>query len=482
MTASPATGTGRRQASERKVPGAPRAAGGLKLHTIAYGCQMSAADVEEMSRPFAERGFSLTDDLEKADAVLMGTCTIRQHAEDKALSQIGRLREWKARDPNRLLIVAGCAAERLKFSLRRRHPHVDLVVGARSIAQFPEAAAQALRERFDGLAESRQAWASNLLEAQGTAPRPSAVSQFVTVMRGCNYACSYCVVPEVRGPELYRPVADVAREAAERVAAGAREIVLLGQTVNSYRGREGGAELRFSGLLRRLDKTPGLERLRFTSPHPHFLDETLARAMAECPTVCEALHLPVQSGSDRLLKLMRRNYTRDSFLKRLGAARRIIPGLTVTTDVIVGFPSESDEEFEATLSLLDEAAVASAYAFKYSPRPGTAAAAMADSVPPGVKEERLARVNARINRRLEAALEERLGRGVEVLAETPDRGKTREGFAAKLLVRATPGRVIRGVAARRQRLTLVVGPFSKIQEGTVPSDSLESDGETRRFP
>lgn len=407
----------------------------MKLHTIALGCQMSAADAAEMSEPLLGRGFQPTAAVRNADAILISTCTVRDHAEHRALSLIGSLKEWKDERPERVLIVAGCAAERLNGTLKTRFPHVDLVVGAKSIEGFPALVEQALKERFDTLAENREAFQS---QVPPLGPF-SAVAAPVTVMRGCNYACSYCIVPSVRGRELYRPVETVLEEARRKLAAGAKELMLLGQTVNSYESTRDGKTVAFADLLRLVGELPGLERLRFMSPHPYYVDEAMIAAMSERGTICEALHLPAQSGSDRVLKLMRRNYTRNAFLEKIAGLRAAVPGIVLSTDIIVGFPTETEEEFQETLSLVEELAPACAYCFKYSPREATASAAMQDDVPQEVKEERLARLNALVDRLTQDALKSRAGKTVEVLVEEPGFGRTRDGFKVRFESQAVPG-------------------------------------------
>lgn len=389
---------------------------------------MSAADGAELARPLASRGLGYAPTPEEADAVVISTCTVRQHAEDRALSLIGSLQPWKDADPRRVLIVAGCAAERLKGWLEKRFPYVDLVVGAKSIEDYPRLVEQALGAKFDALAENKLAF-----EGAALAPSPtgSPATAFLTIMRGCNYSCSYCIVPTVRGRELYRPVAAILEEAKRLIGDGAKEITLLGQTVNSYSGEHEGKTVRFADLLRLLDALPGVERLRFMSPHPFFVDERLAAAMAECPTVCEQLHLPAQSGSDRLLKLMKRNYTRDAFLRKTELIRTRQPRVVFTTDIIVGFPTETEEDFEMTLSLVEQLAPASAYCFKYSPRESTESAARPDDCAQELKEERLARLNEVVDRLTETALKSHLGRKVQILNEQAGFGRTREGFKTR---------------------------------------------------
>jgi tRNA-2-methylthio-N6-dimethylallyladenosine synthase len=395
----------------------------MRFYVETFGCQMNVADSLEMGRRLRARGYRATKELARAEIVLVNSCTVRDHAEHKALSFLGRLVDWKEAAPGRLLIFAGCAAERLKDRLGHRFPQVDLVVGAKSIGAFD----QLLEERlpptsFDGKKEWVDAWgwAAGLgalgLPGEGT-------TAFVTIMRGCNYACTYCVVPSVRGRELYRPAASILEEVAERAAQGQPEILLLGQTVNSYRPAgenrdSSGKDIRnFSDLLEAVDGVPGVRRIRFMSPHPHYVEESFAERMGQLKRVCPHIHLPVQSGSDPVLARMRRTYTRDEFVRKVEALRRHVPGLAVTTDFIVGFPGETEEDFRATLHLGREADLDGAYTFKYSPRPGTVSAQGVDDVPDPVKEERLARLMEETDSRSRKKLAALAGQTQTVLVE-----------------------------------------------------------------
>ncbi|MBI5883437.1 MAG: MiaB/RimO family radical SAM methylthiotransferase [Elusimicrobia bacterium] len=407
-----------------------------KLYAHAFGCQMSAADVAEMSDSLAERGFALTSELSDADAVLVGTCTVRDHAEHRALSYIGRLREWKRDHPSGTLIVAGCAAERLGPELKKRFPHVDLVAGSKSVADFPA---------LIGSYFSSGAAADPLRGRPGSAT--GGVCGSVTIMRGCDSACSYCIVPSVRGPESHRAAGEILAEVRRKAAAGTREVTLLGQAVNRW--RQGTAS--FADLLGLVASVPGIERVRFMSPHPLHLDETACRAMAENPKVCPSLHLPAQSGSDRVLGLMRRGYTRADFLGKVAMARRLVPGLTVTTDLLLGFPSETEEDFRASLSLFEEMGAVSAFCFKYSPRAGTPSASLQDDVPREVKEERLARLHSLAAERSAAYLDSLRGKEISVLVETAgaDSGRGLDGFKARLDGPALTGTTVRAVVSGR---------------------------------
>jgi len=388
----------------------------MRIHTITLGCQMSVADGELLARPWLDQGFVQTARLDDADAVIVNTCTVRQHAEDRAVSLIGRLKGWKEGRPGRRLVVAGCAAERVGDWLRRRFKHIDLVVGARSIEAYP------------GLLE-----ASGILPSpRGAAASPAAaeISAKVTVMRGCNHACAYCIVPEVRGPERHRPMAAVVDEVRAKTAGGAKEILLLGQTVNGYRCPDGGG--RFPDLLRAVSGVEGLQRVRFTSPHPIYVDEPTARAMAECGPAAPHLHLPAQSGSDRILKAMRRGHDAEGYLRRVGLVRDRIPDLALTTDIIVGFPGETAADFRDTLRFVERADFCSAYCAKYSPRAGTAAASLDDDVPKEVKEARLAELLDTVEAGMRRHLRALAGKRVRILLESPLEGRTQYHFRARL--------------------------------------------------
>jgi tRNA-2-methylthio-N6-dimethylallyladenosine synthase len=383
----------------------------MKYHLITYGCQMNTADSEEMSQPMKDRGFLATPRLQDADIVLMNTCTVREQAEHRADSNIGRLRVWKEGDPNRILIVAGCAASRWGDSIKKKYSFIDLVSPATKIEEFPEAIAKVLKERWNWEDETEKSFSENMARdsvirdtpAEHTVPRTTYNAPFmfgnestayVTIMRGCNYSCSYCIVPQVRGTELYRPMPDILAEVKSKVNAGFREIMLLGQTVNSYHWREMNDPLDFADLLRAVNAIDGVEHIRFMSPHPRHMKDKVIASMAECSKVARHIHLPVQSGSDRLLDGMRRLYTREDYIGIVRKLRAAMPGLLITTDIIVGYPGESSDDFDATLSLLRIVRFDGLFAFKYSPRPGTASSDFPDDVPDQIKEDRLQQVLA----------------------------------------------------------------------------------------
>ena len=415
----------------------------MKYFVRTYGCQMNVADSDEMGRQLAERGCEPTADRDEASIYLMNTCTVRQHAEDRAFSEIGRLRGWKAQKPNRKVVITGCAAERTKNFLETRFPHIDLVVGARSIEEFGRI--------VDGLLE-RQETDEGLEYALG-AP-VGKISTFVTIMRGCNYSCTYCIVPYVRGRESYRSMDEVVGEVRERVNEGARDITLLGQTVNSYH-RDGskGRDTDFSDLLEAVARVDGVERIRFISPHPYYMNDRVIEAMASVPPVCEGLHLPVQSGSNSILKSMLRNYTREHYLELIARLRSAMPDIVIATDLIVGFPGETEGDFRQTLSLVEEVGFDWGFVFKYSPRQGTPAADLTCH-PTELIEERhqeclelVGRIGLEGRRRL-------IGSTQEVLVEEDDFGRTRGNYKMKVDCLIRPGKTVRALVTNADRVTL----------------------------
>ncbi|MCG3206026.1 MAG: tRNA-2-methylthio-N(6)-dimethylallyladenosine synthase [Elusimicrobia bacterium] len=388
---------------------------------------MNFADSDEMGRHMKERGFQPTENEEAADAILVNTCTVRDLAEHKAASFIGRLKEWKMAHPQGLVIVTGCAAERSKDEFKKRFPYIDLIVGAKDIEQFPKELERILSTQEESLP---------LPELTPTTP--NAVVQYVTIMRGCNYNCSYCIVPAVRGREIYLPIEKILAEVADRVGQGAKEIWLLGQTVNSYKPSHAPKpHYDFADLLSDVCAVPGTQRIRFISPHPYYLTDKLIDSMSSNPKVCEHIHLPVQSGSDDMLRKMKRNYTRDLYMRGLERLRRAIPNIAVSTDIIVGFPGETNADFQQTLTLVQEANFDSAYCFQYSPRPGTASAEMKEEVPEMIKEARVNELLALTDSQGTGKAAKLIGTVQEILVEDDKgdgvfRGKTRGAWRARL--------------------------------------------------
>jgi tRNA-2-methylthio-N6-dimethylallyladenosine synthase len=403
----------------------------MKFYVRTYGCQMNVADSDEMSRHLKDRGLIQTDDPDDASVLLVNTCTVRQHAEDRAFSEIGRLKKWKTRQPGRKLVITGCAAERTKDYLENRFPHVDLVIGAKSIEDFGAV--------VDGLLERRAT--DEDLEYAVPASNEK-ISSFVTIMRGCNYSCTYCIVPYVRGRETYHPMEQILSEVRDRVAEGAREITLLGQTVNSYhRNGSRGRATDFADLLEGVAQVPGVKRIRFMSPHPYYMTDRVIQAMASLPEVCESIHLPVQSGSNPILKKMSRTYTREDYLELVGRLRNAMPGMTISTDLIVGFPGETDDDFLQTLSLVEEAGFDWAYIFKYSTREGTPAAAW-ESFSQAFIEDRHRECLAVVDRVAREKREPLLGSIQEVLIEEPGIGRTRTNYKVQIADPSAAGDIL----------------------------------------
>ena len=396
-----------------------------KVHVKSFGCQMNVYDSHRMADTLAPAGFAETADAADADLVILNTCNIREKAAEKVYSEIGRIRVLKdaaAREGRRMLIaVAGCVAQAEGQEIVRRAGAVDLVVGSQNYHRLPGLIARVqagekivdtefpVDDKFDALA----------------APRPQAIakrgiSAFVTVQEGCDKFCTFCVVPYTRGAEVSRPVEKIVAEVERLATAGVREVTLIGQNVNAYHGQ--GADGRPSTLgrlLRRLSDVSGILRLRYMTSHPRDMDDDLIAAHGDLPALMPYVHLPVQSGSDRILAAMNRRHTRADYLDVIVRLRASRGDLAFTSDFIVGFPGESEDDFRATLSLVDEVGFATAYSFVYSPRPGTPAAAMEDPVPPSKQAERLQRLQAAITRQWRAFNRQFAGNTVEVLLEKP---------------------------------------------------------------
>jgi tRNA-2-methylthio-N6-dimethylallyladenosine synthase len=378
-----------------------------RIYIETYGCQMNVSDSELMLGVLGREGYVRTDDPAEADVLLVNTCAVRDHAEQKVLSRMGELKGYKR--PGGVLGVVGCMAQRLGPRLLERVPQVDLVVGPDGYRGLPELIARARGGERAAEVEFRH-W-----EHYEDVPpvRETPVSAFVTVQRGCDYRCTFCIVPMTRGPERSRKLADVVREVGDLTRGGTTEVTLLGQTVNSY--HDGTDD--FADLLRAVGAVPGVRRLRFTSPYPTDFSDRVVAAMAETPAMCEHVHLPVQSGSSRVLKRMLRRYDRERYLGVVAALRAAVPGIALTTDIIVGFPGETEGDFGETLSLVEEVGFDDAYTFKFSPREGTPATRLKDAVPDDVAGERLERLIALVRsmaRRKNVAL---VGTTHEVLIE-----------------------------------------------------------------
>lgn len=371
------------------------------LYIKTFGCQMNERDSEIIEQLLYPEGFIPVTDMDDADLVVVNTCSIRSKAEQKVYSLLGQLRQYKSCNPNMLIAVAGCVAQQEGPNIQQRMPHVDIVVGTQQIYRLPEmirmidqgTGAPRLAVNLDS-SFSIPSFHSYYAPGKKHSPSPALnFKKFVTIMQGCNNYCSYCVVPYTRGRETSRPVADIMEEIQVLLDRGVTEITLLGQNVNSYGQTNPVADrsVRFAGLLRRVSALPGLQRLRFTTSNPKDLSDDLMRCFAEIENLCPQFHLPVQSGSDSVLKRMNRKYTVALYLQKVRTLREYRPDIALSTDIIVGFPGETDDEFAATMDLLRTVRYDSSFSFKYSDRPGTRSAGFDSKVDEEVKAERLSR-------------------------------------------------------------------------------------------
>jgi tRNA-2-methylthio-N6-dimethylallyladenosine synthase len=389
-----------------------------KLYIKTYGCQMNVYDSERMAEAMGGAGYVTTEDAAEADMILLNTCHIREKAAEKVYSELGRFRALKDEKPDLKIGVAGCVAQAEGQEIMRRQPLVDLVVGPQSYHRLPQMEARVrggekaldtdfpLDDKFDTLRQRPKA-------KRG----PTA---FLTVQEGCDKFCAFCVVPYTRGAEVSRPAARVLEEARDLVERGVREITLLGQNVNAYHGAGEGGDWSLARLIWALNDIDGLERIRFTTSHPNDMDDDLIAAHGDCAKLMPYLHLPVQSGSDRILKRMNRSHTAESYLRLIERIRAARPDILMSGDFIVGFPEETEEDFQATMDLIEAVNYGYAFSFKYSTRPGTPAAERAQ-VAEDVKSERLQRLQALITRQQRAAQDAMVGRTVGVLFEKPGR-------------------------------------------------------------
>src|SRR6202158_1784567 len=397
-----------------------------KLHIKSYGCQMNVYDAQRMVDMLAPKGFVETASVDDADLVILNTCHIREKASEKVYSELGRLRVVKdeaARNGRQMNIaVAGCVAQAEGNEIIRRAPVVDVVVGPQSYHHLPQLLARAKRhgraletefpveDKFGFLAPPKP----DAIRARG-------ISSFVTVQEGCDKFCTFCVVPYTRGSEVSRPVAKIVGEVERLVDAGVREVTVIGQNVNAYHGDGGDGPWSLARLLRRLADIPGLARLRYATSHPRDMDADLIPAHRDLAALMPQLHLPVQSGSDRILAVMNRRHTRADYLDVIARLKEARPDMAFSSDFIVGSPGESEADFAATLAIVGEVGYAGAFSFKYSPRPGTPAAERADQVDEAVKVERLARLQSEIDRHQAAFNSACVGRTFDVLFEKPGR-------------------------------------------------------------
>ncbi|MCU1502659.1 MAG: miaB [Ilumatobacteraceae bacterium] len=402
------------------------------VHT--YGCQMNEHDSERIAGLLEADGLHAVTDQADADVVVVNTCCIRENADNRLYGNLGWLKSWKAERPDRQIVVGGCLAQKDRDMVQTKAPWVDVVLGTHNVHRAAELVAHArtsgpITEIFDEAVMDEHALFPSALPAR----RDTSYNAWVTIQIGCDNSCAFCIVPSVRGAEISRPFADVIAEVEQLAANGVSEVTLLGQNVNSYgrdlqlaarRAGDAAARVRpmFSELLTAVGAVPGIRRVRFTSPHPKDMRPETFAAIASTPAVCEHLHYPLQAGSDRILTAMHRGYTARRYLERLAEARRVIPDLAVSTDIIVGFPGETDDDFAATLEVAATAAFDSAYTFQFSPRPGTEAATMGECfVARAVVAERFERLKIVVERSALAKHRARIGRVEEVLVEGPSK-------------------------------------------------------------
>ncbi|MEI9906293.1 MAG: tRNA (N6-isopentenyl adenosine(37)-C2)-methylthiotransferase MiaB [Asticcacaulis sp.] len=396
-----------------------------KLHIKTYGCQMNVYDSERMIDILRPLGYEVSDRPEEADLVLLNTCHIREKASEKVYSEIGRLKEMReekqARGEGRMgIVIAGCVAQAEGAEIMHRAPAVDLVIGPQAYHQLPELIARTHRSKGERLAADFAPEAKfDALTAERAVSGPTA---FLTVQEGCDKFCTFCVVPYTRGAEWSRPVAAIVQEAQALAAKGVREITLLGQNVNAYDGlNEKGEQSTLARLMYALADIPGVDRLRYTTSHPNDMGDDLIAAHRDLPAVMPYLHLPVQSGSDRILRAMNRKHGRKAYIELIARIKAARPDLALSGDFIVGFPGESDRDFADTLDLVREVGYASAFTFKYSPRPGTPAAVMPNQVEDSVADERLQNLNALIIEQQQAFKTQLVGRTLDILFDKKGR-------------------------------------------------------------
>lgn len=397
-----------------------------KVHIKSFGCQMNVYDGQRMADILGEQGFEETATPEGADLILLNTCHIRDRAVQKVYTELGKLRDiknaQKAEGQDTRIIVAGCVAQAEGAEIQRRQPAVDLVVGPQAYHRLPELLEQARARRIVDTDLPVDDKFGHLPAPRPQAIRQRGISAFVTVQEGCDKFCAFCVVPYTRGAEFSRPVAQIMTEIERLAAAGVQDVTLIGQNVNAYHGE--GPDGRIWGLARlmyRVAEVPGIHRIRYTTSHPRDMEDELIAAHRDLPQVMPFLHLPVQAGSDQILAAMNRKHTADEYRRLIERIRAARPDIALSSDFIVGFPGESDADFEDTIALVDEIGFASSYSFKYSPRPGTPAADLGQQVPAAVMDERLQRLQARIEHHRQAFNHAMVGRTVEVLLERAGR-------------------------------------------------------------
>ena len=417
-----------------------------RYHVTTFGCQMNAHDSERIKGMLEELGLGEAAGQSEADVLVFNTCTIREKPDQRFAAHLAQARALKERDPEKVIAVGGCYAEAQRERLFERYPFVDVAFGPGSIPHLGEW----LGAGGEGVSRSRFGLEQRSFASLLPMHRERRFQGWVQVSMGCNSKCAYCIVPSVRGREQSRRPGEVLAEIEGLARAGVREVTLLGQNVNSY-GRDLLPDIRtdFGELLRACDAVGGIERIRFTSPHPKDFRAPVIAAMAECAAVCEHAHLPLQSGSTRILKAMRRTYSRERFLRLVDEMRAAIPDLALSTDLIVGFPGETEEDFLETVAAVEEIGFDSAFTFVFSPRSGTEAATMSDQVPEDVKRDRIERLIDVVQRVAHERNQVRIGRTEEVLVEGPSRtdpallrGRTRRNTTVNFAGTASQGELV----------------------------------------
>ena len=382
-----------------------------------YGCQMNASDTEHYAGQLEELGYTAIDDFHAADVIIVNTCCVRESAEKKIAGKIGELKSVKTKNPDVVICVAGCMAQKDGEKLLKKHPQVDLLLGTAYVNDFKNILTDYLAEKKGRIYDDLTIRQS---EFEGKMVRQSSFSAWIPIMYGCNNFCTYCIVPYVRGRERSRKAENIIEEIRQAVKEGYTEFTLLGQNVNSY-GKDFGEKDAFAKLLRQVNDIEGVERIRYMTSHPRDMSEEVIKAVAECEHICENFHVPFQAGSDEILRKMNRGYTKEKYLELIKMIRRYVPDAAITTDIIVGFPGETEEDFAETLSLVKEVGFDAAFTFIYSKRSGTPAAKMENQVPLDVKKDRLNRLMEAQNISSLHCNEKLLGQVVEVLAEGPSK-------------------------------------------------------------
>jgi tRNA-2-methylthio-N6-dimethylallyladenosine synthase len=422
-----------------------------------WGCQMNEEDSEQMALYLHDLGFEPASSILEAQVIILNTCSVRKKPEDKAFSLLGELVPLKQSKRDVIIGVCGCMAQARADEIRRRAPHVDFVLGTGDISQLPGLVEQAAQTRRFAKRVELPERKGRIVEdvPQRHLSRPPKLKAFVPIQYGCDKFCTYCIVPNTRGRERSRPTEDILEEVARIAENGTKEITLLGQTVNSYGKNLLEGRVPFCELLWKLAETPGLERIRYTSPYPRDFTSDLIECIRDCPKVMEHVHLPLQSGDNDVLREMKRVYTLESYRAIVDELRSVVPGVTITTDVIVGFPGETDEQFEATMEAFRQLRFDGAYMFAYSTRPGTPAGDREDQVPPAVKKERLNRLIALQNDITCEINETYMGRELEVLVEGPSPKKPDllQGYSREFKMVHFPGSASRVGRLAKVRVT-----------------------------